>query len=163
VETDAGHEAKAHVDAVFKDYGEPAAPVAIIVATREEAIQATDASQELTSRGISHQLHELSPHRDAALLAQFAETAALRGVRVIIALAGVAPSLPSIVAAHTELPVVGVPLPSPGLGGLDTLLATVQCPPGKPVACMSIGGLRNAAVFAATILSAMPLPPSDGE
>ena len=159
----ATREAREHVDAVFKDFGEPSAAVAIIVATREEGIQASDVLQELTSRGIAHQLHELSPHRDAALLAQFAQTAALRGVRVIIALAGIAPSLPSIVAAHTDLPVIGVPLPSQALGGLDTLLATVQCPPGKPVACMSIGGLRNAAVFAATILSAMPLPPTDGE
>jgi phosphoribosylaminoimidazole carboxylase PurE protein len=144
---------------VFADHGDAVPPVAIIVATREEGIQAVDCAQELTSRGIGHAMYELSPHRDAALLAKFAESAVLRGVRVIIALAGVAPSLPSIVAAHTDLPVIGVPLMSSALGGLDTLLATVQAPPGRPVACMSIDGLRNAAVFAATILSAMPLPP----
>jgi 5-(carboxyamino)imidazole ribonucleotide mutase len=79
---------------------------------------------------------------------------------VIIATAGLSPSLPSIVAAHTDLPVIGVPLRSGPLGGLDTLLATVQAPPNTPVACMAIDGLRNAATFAANILSAMPLPPA---
>ena len=151
------------VEAVFAQFGEPHPPVAIIVASREEHILAQDAGKELTTRGIDHLIHELSPTRSPELLDRFLSTAGLRGIRVIIATAGAVPWLPSMAATRTDLPVIGVPLVSNAVGGLDTLLATVQAPHGMPVACMAVGNVRNGAVFAARILSAMPLPPGDGE
>jgi 5-(carboxyamino)imidazole ribonucleotide mutase len=144
----------AEVDAVFEQFGEPHPPVAIIVASREEFILAEDAARELSSRGIEHRLHELSPTRSMERLDKFLETAGLRGIRVIIATAGVVPWLPSMIATRTELPVIGVPMLSTAVGGLDTLLATAQAPSGMPVACMGIGAIRNAAIYAARILGA---------
>jgi len=154
---------EAHVEAVFQQFGDQHPPVAIIVASREEHILAQDGGKELTSRGIEHRIHELSPTRSPELLDRFLETAGLRGIRVIIATAGAVAWLPSMAATRTDLPVIGVPLASNAIGGLDTLLATVQAPPGIPVACMAVGNVRNAAIFAARILGAMPLPPGDGE
>jgi phosphoribosylaminoimidazole carboxylase PurE protein len=88
-------------------------------------------------------------------VAEYASTAALRGVRVIIAAAGMSAALPGAVAAYTELPVIGVPLTSSktAAGGLDAILAIVQMPPGVPVACVSLDGARNAAILAAKILA----------
>jgi phosphoribosylaminoimidazole carboxylase PurE protein len=155
----AGAATRAEVEAVFEQFGEPHPPVAIIVASREEWILAENAAGELTSRGIDHRIHELSPTRSPEVLDRFLSTAGLRGIRVIIATAGHVPWLPSMVATRTDLPVIGVPMESNAIGGLDTLLATAQAPPGMPVACMGIGNIRNAAIFAARILSAAPLPP----
>jgi len=146
------------VEAVFEQFGEPHPPVAIIVASREEFMQAENAASELTSRGINHRIHELSPTRSYDALDNFLANAGLRGIRVIIATAGQVAWLPSMIATRTDLPVIGVPMSSNAIGGLDTLLATAQAPPGMPVACMGIGNVRNAAIFAARILSAMPLP-----
>jgi phosphoribosylaminoimidazole carboxylase PurE protein len=154
-----GAATQADVEAVFGPFGEPHPPVAFIVASREEWMLAENAAGELTSRGIDHQIHELSPTRSPELLDRFLDTAGLRGIRVIIATAGLVPWLPSMVATRTDLPVIGVPLESNAIGGLDTLLATAQAPPGMPVACMGIGNVRNAAIFAARILGAAPLPP----
>lgn len=156
-------EADPALHAVFEEFGEPQPPVALVVATREEREQMQPCEQELTSRGIAFQTHEMSAHANAALLARWAETAALRGVRVIVATAGMSATLPAILASYTDLPVIGVPLANGPLGGLDTLLATAQQPTGAPVACMAINGTRNAAVFASHILTALPLPPGDAE
>jgi len=158
-EAAAGAATAAEVDAVFEQFGEPHPPVAIIVASRDEWMLAENAAGELTSRGIDHRIHELSPTRSPETLDRFLSTAGLRGIRVIIATAGEVPWLPSMVATRTDLPVIGVPLMSGAIGGLDTLLATAQAPAGMPVACMGIGNVRNAAIFAARILSAAPLPP----
>lgn len=155
------HQAEAAVESVFDQFGEPHPPVAIIVASREESILAEDAARELTRRGIDHSVHELSPVRSPELLDRFLDTAGLRGIRVIIATAGVVAWLPSMVATRTDLPVIGVPLGGVGLGGLDTLLATAQAPPGMPVACMGINGMRNSAIYAARILGAMSLGPDN--
>jgi 5-(carboxyamino)imidazole ribonucleotide mutase len=113
------------------------------------------AIEELNDRGISYELKVLSAHRDPRGVAEYASTAALRGVRVIIAAAGMAAALPGTVAAYTELPVIGVPLTSSksALGGLDAILAIAQMPPGVPVACVSLDGARNAAILAAKILA----------
>jgi 5-(carboxyamino)imidazole ribonucleotide mutase len=154
-----GGATEAQVEAVFEQFGEPHPPVAIIVASRDEWILAENAAGELTSRGIDHRIHELSPTRSPEALDRFLSTAGLRGIRVIIATAGQVPWLPSMVATRTDLPVIGVPMVSNAIGGLDTLLATAQAPPGMPVACMGIGNVRNAAIYAARILSAAPLPP----
>jgi phosphoribosylaminoimidazole carboxylase PurE protein len=88
-------------------------------------------------------------------VANYAESAAERGLRVLIAGAGMAAALPGVVAAYTDLPVIGVPLTSSKsvLGGLDALLSIAQMPPGVPVACVSVNGARNAAILAARILA----------
>jgi 5-(carboxyamino)imidazole ribonucleotide mutase len=118
-----------------------------------EAMQA--ALEELDARSISYEFNVLSAHRDPQKVAEYASSAARRGLRVLIAGAGMAAALPGVVAAHTELPVIGVPLRSEksALGGLDALLSIAQMPPGVPVACVSIDGSRNAAVLAARILA----------
>ncbi|MBD0317147.1 MAG: AIR carboxylase family protein [Thermoleophilia bacterium] len=113
------------------------------------------AIEELNDRAITNELQVLSAHRDPRGVAEYASTAALRGVRVIIAAAGMSAALPGAVAAYTELPVIGVPLTSSktAAGGLDAILAIVQMPPGVPVACVSLDGARNAAILAAKILA----------
>ena len=147
------------VEAIVGDFAEHLPPVAIIVATREERVRMEECGRELTGRGIDHDIYELSPHRNAAVIARFVEDAALRGVRVIIVAAGTVPSMPSFVASFSDLPVVGVPLSGGVLKGQDTLLATAQAAPGTPVACMCIDGVRNSAIFAAKVLTAIPMPP----
>lgn len=149
--------------AIVGDFGDHGAPVAIIAATREERITMEEAGRELTTRGIDFELHELSPHKNPLLLARFVDVAPIRGVRVIIATAGIVPSLPAIVASLTEIPVIGVPLSTRALNGLDTLMATAQAAPGTPVACMCVDGVRNSAIFASKILTAIPIAPNDGE
>jgi len=96
-----------------------------------------------------------SAHRSPARAAEYASSARDRGLKVIIAAAGMAAHLAGVLAAHTTLPVIGVPVDSSSLNGLDSLLSTVQMPPGIPVATMAIGkaGAKNAAIFAAQILA----------
>ncbi|HZR96505.1 MAG TPA: AIR carboxylase family protein, partial [Gaiellaceae bacterium] len=109
---------------------------------------------ELERRGIAYEFEVRSAHRDPQAVAEYASSAADRGLRVLIAGAGLAAALPGVVAAHTELPVIGVPLRSSKsvLDGLDALLSIVQMPPGVPVACVGVDSARNAAVLAARIL-----------
>ncbi len=119
-----------------------------------ETIQA--ACDELDARGIRNELLVLSAHREPAAVAEYAAGAEARGLRVLIAGAGMAAALPGVVAAYTDLPVIGVPLTSSKsvMGGLDALLSIVQMPPGVPVACVSVNGAKNAAILAAKILAA---------
>lgn len=109
----------------------------------------------LKSLGIPYEVTVASAHRTPARAAKLAETARERGVKVIIAAAGMAAHLAGVLAAHTTLPVIGVPVDGSALNGLDALLSTVQMPPGIPVATMAIGksGAKNAAIFAAQILA----------
>jgi 5-(carboxyamino)imidazole ribonucleotide mutase len=123
----------------------------------KEVMQA--AADELLERAITFEMKVLSAHRDPRGVAEYSSTAALRGVRVIIAGAGKAAALPGVIAAYTELPVIGVPMKTSDLGGMDSLLSIVQMPSGVPVACMAINGARNAAIFAAKILSQGQAPP----
>jgi 5-(carboxyamino)imidazole ribonucleotide mutase len=127
----------------------------------KEVMQA--AADELLERAITFEMKVLSAHRDPRGVAEYASTAALRGVRVIIAGAGKAAALPGVIAAYTELPVIGVPMKTSDLGGMDSLLSIVQMPSGVPVACMAINGARNAAIYAAKILSQGQSPPPDSE
>ncbi len=109
----------------------------------------------LKGLGIPYEVTVASAHRTPAKAMQLATTARERGVKVIIAAAGIAAHLAGVLAAHTTLPVIGVPVDGSALNGLDALLSTVQMPPGVPVAAMAIGkaGARNAAIFAAQILA----------
>jgi phosphoribosylaminoimidazole carboxylase PurE protein len=113
------------------------------------------AETELTARGIRCEVRVMSAHREPDKVADYARNAKLRGLRVIIAGAGLSAALPGVVAAHCELPVIGVPLTSQTsvAGGLDALLAIAQMPPGVPVGCVGIDNARNAAVLAARILA----------
>lgn len=109
----------------------------------------------LEAFGITHEAHVASAHRDPDKVEALASGAEKRGVRVIIAAAGMAAALPGVVAARTALPVIGVPLDASSLGGMDALYSIVQMPPGIPVATVAIGsaGARNAAVLAARIIA----------
>lgn len=109
----------------------------------------------LTEFGVPHEARVLSAHRTPDLVAEYVTSAEERGLEVIIAGAGLAAALPGVVAAHTTLPVLGVPLDSGGLGGLDALYAIVQMPPGIPVGTLAIGkpGATNAALLAVAILA----------
>src|SRR6201982_1392517 len=112
------------------------------------------AMDELNARGITWEFEVRSAHRTPDAVAEYAKTAAGRGLKVLICGAGLAAALPGVVAAHTELPVIGVPLRSSKsvLDGLDALLSIVQMPPGVPVAAVGVDNARNAAVLAARIL-----------
>jgi phosphoribosylaminoimidazole carboxylase PurE protein len=128
--------------------------VGIVMGSKSDLPAMEKAEQELTKRGISSETRVMSAHRQPDEVADYARNAKLRGLRVIIAGAGLAAALPGVVAAHTELPVIGVPLTSRTsvAGGLDALLAIAQMPPGVPVACVGVDNARNAAVLAARIL-----------
>jgi phosphoribosylaminoimidazole carboxylase PurE protein len=134
---------------------EPRPLVGILVGSESDREAMQPALEELDARSISYEFNVLSAHRDPQKVAEYASSAARRGLRVVIAAAGMAAALPGVVAAQTELPVIGVPLRSEksALGGLDALLSIAQMPPGVPVACVSIDGARNAAVLAARILA----------
>lgn len=103
--------------------------------------------------GIEFEIEVMSAHRKPARVSEYASSAADRGLKVLIAGAGLAAHLPGVVAAHTPLPVIGVPLYQEGLAGADALYAIVQMPPGVPVATVAIGGAKNAGVLAAQIIA----------
>jgi len=113
------------------------------------------AAAALEEFGVPYEARVMSAHRTPDVVAQYAATAIQRGLRVIIAAAGGAAHLAGVVAAHTTLPVIGLPVPTPDLGGLDSLLSTVQMPGDVPVASMAVGmgGPRNAGLFAVQILA----------
>jgi len=148
--------------AMLDEFEEPGPLVGILVGSESDRGAMEPALEELDARGISHEFKVMSAHRDPRAVAEYASTAALRGVRVLIAGAGMAAALPGTVAAYSELPVIGVPLRSSKsvLDGLDALLAIVQMPPGVPVACVSVDGARNAAILAARILAQGVGPPT---
>jgi len=109
-----------------------------------------------TMEKAAREMRVMSAHREPDLVAEYAKNARMRGLRVIIAGAGISAALPGAVAAHTDLPVIGVPLSGrlTAAGGLDSILSIVQMPPGVPVACVGLDNPRNAAILAAQILSA---------
>jgi 5-(carboxyamino)imidazole ribonucleotide mutase len=126
--------------------------IGIIMGSESDRDVMNAAGTELDARRIRYELNVLSAHRDPDKVAHYAKTAQSRGLKVLIAGAGKAAALPGVVAAYTNLPVIGVPIKTSDLGGLDSLLSIVQMPPGVPVACVAINGARNAAILAARIL-----------
>jgi 5-(carboxyamino)imidazole ribonucleotide mutase len=127
--------------------------VGIVMGSESDREVMEAAARELDERQIKHEVSVISAHRDPEKAAHYAKTAQQRGLKVIIAGAGKAAALPGVIAAYTNLPVIGVPIKTGDLGGLDSLLSIVQMPPGVPVACVAINGARNAAILAAKILS----------
>jgi 5-(carboxyamino)imidazole ribonucleotide mutase len=128
--------------------------VLIILGSKSDVDAFDNARKLLTELGIEYEMHIASAHRTPAQAVKLAATAAEQGFGVIIAAAGMAAHLPGVVASHTLLPVIGVPLAAGGLGGLDALLSIAQMPEGIPVATVAIGGAVNACLLAAEILAA---------
>ncbi len=134
---------------------EPDSPlVGIIMGSKSDMEKMEKAGQALEEAGIRHEVRVMSAHRDPEMVRDYCTNARMRGLKVIIAGAGMSAALPGVAAAHTDLPVIGVPISGRNLGGLDALLSVVQMPPGVPVGCVAIDGARNAGLLAARIIRA---------
>ena len=134
---------------------DPSPLVGIIMGSQSDWDTMRQADEILTRFGVPHECRVVSAHRTPSLTAEYASTAAERGLEVIVAGAGGAAALPGVVAAYTVLPVIGVPIQSASLNGLDSLLSMVQMPKGVPVATVAIGssGAANAGLLAVAILA----------
>jgi len=144
------------VDTQLEGLDVDAPRVGIVMGSKSDMETMQGAARELEERNILHEVRVLSAHREPDLVAEYARNAHMRGLRVIIAGAGISAALPGAIAAHTDLPVIGVPLAGrlTAAGGLDAILSIVQMPPGVPVACVGLNNARNAAILAAQILGA---------
>jgi 5-(carboxyamino)imidazole ribonucleotide mutase len=142
-------------EVAFEDLDVGAPRVGIVMGSKSDLPAMEAAERELNERGIRCEVRVMSAHREPDLVADYAKNARMRGIKVLIAGAGLSAALPGVVAAHTDLPVIGVPLTSRTSigGGLDALLSIVQMPPGVPVATVGVDNAKNAAVLAARILS----------
>ena len=127
--------------------------VAIVMGSLSDRAIALEAAETLVSYGVQSLTRVLSAHRTPAEAQAFAQSLEAQGVGVVIACAGMAAHLAGAIAAHTVLPVIGVPICSGNLGGMDALLSTVQMPPGIPVAAVAVNGAKNAALLAVEILA----------
>ena len=147
--------AEADVQAQLEEFDVDAPRVGIVMGSQSDMEVMQKAARELEERAILHEIRVMSAHREPDAVAEYAQSARVRGLRVIIAGAGISAALPGAVAAHTELPVIGVPLSGrlSAAGGLDAILSIVQMPPGVPVACVGLDNPRNAAILAAQILA----------
>ncbi len=147
---------QAEAEHALDDLETDAPRVGIIMGSKSDWDTMQKAGDVLAEAGVRYEMRVMSAHRDPALVAEYCENAKLRGLRVIIAGAGLSAALPGVAAAHSELPVVGVPLTS-GLsaaGGLDAILSVVQMPPGVPVAAVGLDNPKNAGHLALRILAA---------
>ena len=149
-------EVETEVEHQFDELEVDAPRVGIVMGSKTDMPVMEKAKKELDELSILSEFRVMSAHRDPDLVSDYAKNARSRGIRVIIAGAGLAAALPGVVAAHTDLPVIGVPLTSKTsvAGGLDAMLAIAQMPPGVPVACVGVDAARNAALLAAKILGA---------
>ena len=137
---------------------EPDAPqVGIIMGSQSDMDTMEAAARVLEDKGVRSEIRVMSAHRDPETVADYCRNARMRGLRVIIAGAGLSAALPGVAAAHTDLPVIGVPLSSrlSAAGGLDALLSVAQMPPGVPVACVGLDNAKNAGHLALRILNAL--------
>ena len=130
--------------------------VGIIMGSKSDMPEMEKAGEILAEKGIRYEVRVMSAHRDPDTVADYCKNARMRGLRVIIAGAGLSAALPGVAAAHSDLPVIGVPLSSrlSAMGGLDAILSIVQMPPGVPVACVGLDNARNAGHLAARMLGA---------
>jgi 5-(carboxyamino)imidazole ribonucleotide mutase len=137
--------------------------VGILMGSKSDSDVMDAAAKELDARGISYEVEVISAHRDPEKVREYSLSAESRGLKIIIAGAGKAAALPGVVASMTDLPVIGVPIRTSDLGGLDSLLSMVQMPSGVPVATVAINGACNAAILAAKILKIAGLAaPAEG-
>jgi phosphoribosylaminoimidazole carboxylase PurE protein len=130
--------------------------VAIIMGSKSDMDVMDGAAKVLREADVHHEVRVMSAHREPELVAEYCANARIRGLRVIIAGAGLSAALPGVAAAHTDLPVIGVPLSSrlSAIGGLDAILSVLQMPPGVPVAGVGLDNAKNAGVLALRILRA---------
>jgi len=142
------------VEAAFEEIEVDAPRVGIIMGSKSDKSKMQGAGEALQEAGIRYEVRVMSAHRDPEKVREYCHAARMRGLRVIIAGAGMSAALPGVAAAHTDLPVIGVPILGKTLGGLDALLSAVQMPPGVPVGCVAIDGSRNAGLLAARIIHA---------
>ena len=137
------------------ELAEGAPRVGIIMGSKSDMDEMEKAGKVLDEAGVKSEIRVMSAHRDPDTVADYCKNARMRGIRVIIAGAGISAALPGVAAAHTDLPVIGVPLTSrlTAAGGLDAILSIVQMPPGVPVGCVGLDNPRNAAHLALRILN----------
>ena len=145
------------VEEAFEEIDVDAPLVGIIMGSKNDKPKMQPAGEALQDAGIRYEVRVMSAHRDPETVREYCTNARMRGLKVIIAGAGMSAALPGVAAAHTDLPVIGVPILGKNLGGLDALLSAVQMPPGVPVACVAIDGAKNAGVLAARIINARRL------
>ena len=140
----------------LEELAEGAPRVGIIMGSKSDMEQMEKAGKVLEEAGVQHEIRVMSAHRDPDVVADYCRNARMRGLRVIIAGAGISAALPGVAAAHTDLPVIGVPLTSAltAAGGLDAILSIVQMPPGVPVGAVGLDNPRNAAHLPLRILKA---------
>ena len=141
------------VESAFSEIEVDAPRVGIIMGSKSDKPKMQGAGEALQEAGIRYEVRVMSAHRDPEMVREYCHNARMRGIRVIIAGAGMSAALPGVAAAHSDLPVIGVPILGKALGGLDALLSAVQMPPGIPVACVAIDGAKNAGILAARIIS----------
>lgn len=147
-------ETVAELEADIASLEEDTPLVGIIMGSKSDLPVMEKAAAVLTEKGISSEIRVMSAHRDPETVADYCKNAKMRGLQVIIAGAGLSAALPGVAAAHTELPVVGVPLSSSlsAAGGLDAILSVLQMPPGVPVAAVGLDNAKNAGHLAARIV-----------
>jgi 5-(carboxyamino)imidazole ribonucleotide mutase len=146
-------ESMPEVEEAFAEIEVDAPLVGIIMGSKNDKVKMQPAGEALHEKGIRYEVRVMSAHRDPDTVRDYCSAARMRGLRVIIAGAGMSAALPGVAAAHSDLPVIGVPLSGKALGGMDALLSAVQMPPGVPVGCVAIDGARNAGLLAARIIN----------
>ena len=142
------------VEEAFEEIEVDAPLVGIIMGSKSDKPKMQPAGQALHEAGIRYEVRVMSAHRSPDQVRDYCRNARMRGLMVVIAGAGMSAALPGVAAAHTDLPVIGVPVSGKNLGGLDALLSAVQMPPGVPVGCVAIDGAKNAGLLAARIINA---------
>jgi 5-(carboxyamino)imidazole ribonucleotide mutase len=141
------------VEEAFEEIEVDAPLVGIIMGSASDKEKMQPAGKALQEAGIRFEVRVMSAHRNPDQVREYCTNARMRGLKVLIAGAGMSAALPGVAAAHTDLPVVGVPIAGKNLGGLDALLSAVQMPPGVPVGCVAIDGAKNAGILAARIIN----------
>ena len=142
------------VEEAFEEIEVDAPLVGIIMGSKNDKAKMQPAGAALHEAGIRYEVRVMSAHRSPDQVRDYCRNARMRGLKVVIAGAGMSAALPGVAAAHTDLPVIGVPVSGKNLGGLDALLSAVQMPPGVPVGCVAIDGAKNAGLLAARIINA---------
>src|SRR3954468_10943622 len=144
---------KPEVEAAFGEIEVDAPLIGIIMGSANDKPKMQPAGEALQDAGIRYEVRVMSAHRNPDQVREYCTNARMRGLKVIIAGAGMSAALPGVAAAHSDLPVVGVPISGKNLGGLDALLSAVQMPPGVPVACVAVDGAKNAGLLAVRIIN----------
>src|SRR3954454_5703102 len=142
------------VEVAFEEIEIDAPLVGIIMGSKNDKPKLQPAGEALHEAGIRYEVRVMSAHRDPEKVRDYCLNARRPGHQLIIAGAGMSAALPGVAAAHTDLPVIGVPISGKNLGGLDALLSAAQMPPGVPVACVAIDGAKNAGLLAVRIINA---------